>query len=65
LNPKYTEELGFGPAVELGRMRVDEPENHECDDEREQGLKKGDREVRSILELIHCSDAKVEPSDAD
>jgi len=63
LDSKHAKELGFGPTVELGRVRVDELENHECHDESEQGLEKGDSEVRPVLELVHCSDAKVEPGD--
>ena len=65
LDAEHGEQLGLRPAVELGRVRVDEREHDEPGREREQRLEQLQREVDAVLQVVHHPDPEVEQRHAE
>ena len=65
LDAEHREQLGLRPAVQLRRVRVDEPEDDKTGREREERLQYLQRKVHPILQVVHDSDPEVKQCDPD
>src|SRR5205807_2506153 len=64
LHAEQREQLGLRPAVEPGRVRVDEREHDEPGADLDQRLEELDEEVDAVLQLVEDADLEEQPADA-